>query len=80
MSEEIKPAGQEEEGFFDKMKDKFEDLKDKAEEVWDKVEDKAEEVWDATKEKASDLKDKIVDRFDGDDVPTPPAHPDAPKA
>ncbi len=69
MSDEIKKAaeGAEEKGFFDKMKDKLEDLKDKAEDVWEKVEDKAEDLWDATKEKAEDLKDKIVDKFDGDD-------------
>jgi ElaB/YqjD/DUF883 family membrane-anchored ribosome-binding protein len=72
MSEEIKKTGEtapEEKGFFDKIKDTFEDLKDKAEEVWEKVEDKAEDAWDATKEKVGDLKDKIVDKFDGDDAP-----------
>ncbi|MGB3116639.1 MAG: hypothetical protein WBB11_10455 [Ferruginibacter sp.] len=41
MSEEKK-----EEGFFDKVKSQFNELKDKAEDAWDKVEDKAEEVWD----------------------------------
>ena len=77
MSEEIKAAGEgaaEEKGFFDKMKDKLEDLKDKAEDVWEKVEDKAEEVWDKVEDKAEDLWDatkekaaEIKDKFDGDD-------------
>lgn len=80
MSEEQKKAGEgaEEKGFFDKMKDKLEDLKDKAEDAWEKVEDKAEEIWDKVEDKAEDAWDatkkkaaEIKDKFDGDNDETP---------
>lgn len=76
MSDEVKKEGAapEEKGFFDKMKDKLEDLKDKAEDAWEKVEDKAEEIWDKVEDKAEDAWDatkkkaaEIKDKFDGDD-------------
>ena len=71
MNEEQKK----EEGFFDKLKDTFNELKDKAEETWEKVEDKAEEAWDkvedkaeevwaSAKDKASELKDAVAAKVD----------------
>jgi ElaB/YqjD/DUF883 family membrane-anchored ribosome-binding protein len=60
MSDEIVK----EESFFDKLKNKAEELADKAGDVWEDVKDKAEDAWEAAKDKAEDLKEKAEDKFE----------------
>ncbi|MFT4061257.1 MAG: hypothetical protein QM642_02755 [Edaphocola sp.] len=55
---------EQEKGFFDKIKDGFENLKDKAADAFDDLKDKADDAWDAAKDAADKLADKAQDAWE----------------